>query len=98
MMHETILQDNSARIKIYQDDRMSALISARGRVLSSQQVRFSDAPVRLADQSRCIPAAEKVAVKTDPATGDVISIIVKCDCGEVITVMCNYGDAAQASG
>jgi hypothetical protein len=69
---------------------MSAVISAKGRVLSSQQVRFSDAPVRLANQSRCLPTAERVSVKTDPTTGNVTSIVIRCECGEVITVECGY--------
>ncbi len=70
---------------------MSAVISTKGRVLSSQQVRFSDAPIRLANQTRCAPTAEQVSVITDPATGDVTSIVIHCDCGEVITVECGYG-------
>ncbi len=71
---------------------MSTVISAKGRVLSSQQVRFSDAPVRLANQTRCVSMAERVSVNTDPITGDVTSILIRCDCGEVITVECGYGD------
>ena len=70
---------------------MSAVISAKGRVLSSQQVRFSDAPIRLANQTRCLPTAERISVNTDPTTGDVTSIVIRCDCGEVITVECGYG-------
>jgi len=70
---------------------MSAVVNAKGRVLSSQQVRFSDAPIRLANQTRCVPTAERVSVKTDPTTGDVTSIVIRCDCGEVITVECGYG-------
>lgn len=70
---------------------MSAAISAKGRVLSSQQVRFSDAPIRLANQTRCVPTTEQVSVITDPGTGDVTSIVIRCECGEVITVECGYG-------
>jgi len=80
--------------QLHQDENMSAVIGARGRVLSSQQVRFNEAPIRLADQSRCLPTAERISVKTDPASGDVISIVVQCECGEVITVVCAYEDAA----
>jgi len=69
---------------------MSAVISARGRVLSGQQVRFNDAPIRLANQTRCVPSAERITIQTNPETGDVTSIIVRCECGEVITVECGY--------
>ncbi len=69
---------------------MSAVSSVKGRVLSSQQVRFSDAPIRLANHTRCMPIQERVSVVTDPATGDVTSIVVRCECGEVITVECGY--------
>ena len=69
---------------------MNASVSTKGRVLSSQQVRFNDAPIRLADQTRCLPASERISVKTDPATGDVTSIVIRCECGEVITVDCRY--------
>ena len=72
---------------------MSAVISARGRVLSGQQVRFNDAPIRLANQSRCVPAGEPIVIQTDPETGDVTSIIVRCGCGEVMTVECGYENA-----
>ena len=71
---------------------MSAVSSVKGRVLSSQQVRFSDAPIRLANHTRCMPIQERVSVVTDPATGDVTSIVVRCKCGEVITVECGYRD------
>ena len=71
---------------------MSAVSSVKGRVLSSQQVRFSDAPIRLANHTRCLPIQERVSVVTDPATGDVTSIVVRCECGEVITVECGYRD------
>ncbi len=69
---------------------MNAAVTTKGRVLSSQQVRFNDAPIRLANQTRCLPSSERVSVKTDPATGDVTSIVIQCECGEVITVECGY--------
>lgn len=69
---------------------MTAAVSTKGRVLSSQQVRFSEAPIRLVNQPKCVPAAERFTVKTDPATGDVTSITIQCECGEVITVECGY--------
>ncbi len=69
---------------------MSPVISGKGRVLSGQQVRFNDAPIRLANQTRCLTAAERVSVNTDPVTGDVSSIVIQCDCGEVITIACSY--------
>jgi hypothetical protein len=74
---------------------MNAVISARGRVLSSQQVRFSEAPIRLANHTRCAPTAERVSVNTNPATGDVTSIVIRCDCGEVITVECGYEEGTE---
>ncbi len=69
---------------------MNATVTTKGRVLSSQQVRFSDAPIRLANQTRCLPASERVSLKVDPTTGDVTSIVIQCECGEVITVECAY--------
>lgn len=69
---------------------MNTTVTTKGRVLSSQQVRFNDAPIRLANQTRCLPSSERVSVKTDPATGDVTSIVIQCECGEVITVECGY--------
>lgn len=69
---------------------MNSTVTTKGRVLSSQQVRFNDAPIRLANQTRCLPSSERVSVKTDPATGDVTSIVIQCECGEVITVECGY--------
>jgi hypothetical protein len=69
---------------------MSAAVSTKGRVLSSQQVRFSEAPIRLANQTRCVPASERISLKTDPTTGDVTSIVIQCECGEVITIECGY--------
>jgi hypothetical protein len=73
---------------------MSAVASAKGRVLSGQQIRFSNAPVRLANHPRCIPGADRITVNTDPVTGDVTSIVVRCDCGEVITVECAYAGSS----
>ncbi len=69
---------------------MSAVVSARGRVLSGQQVRFNNAPIRLADQTPCVPAGERITIQTDAETGDVTSIIIRCECGEVIIVECGY--------
>lgn len=71
---------------------MSAVLSSRGRVLSSQQVRFSEAPVRLGQQTRCSKDASTVSVQTDPDTGDVVAIVVHCGCGEVTVVECAYGN------
>jgi len=70
---------------------MSAVISAKGRVLSGEQIRFSDAPIRLANHTQCVTTAERISVKTDPTTGNVTSIVIRCECGEVITVECGYG-------
>ncbi len=69
---------------------MSAVMISRGRVLSSQQVRFSEAPVRLGSKSRCNNQDSTVSVRTDPLTGDVLAIIVNCGCGEVTVVECSY--------
>ena len=69
---------------------MTAVVSAKGRVLSGQQVRFSDAPIRLANQPRCAPAADRITLQTDPVTGDVTCITVQCECGEVIKLECEY--------
>ena len=71
---------------------MTALATSgnRGRVLSRQQVRFSDAPVRLGSQARCPQSESSVSLRTDPDTGDVLAIIVQCSCGEVTVVECNY--------
>ena len=78
---------------------MSAVMTSRGRVLSSQQVRFSDAPVRLGQQSRCSNEESTVSVRTDPLTGDVIAIIVNCGCGEITVVECAYeSESAVAPG
>ncbi len=62
----------------------------RGRILSRQQVRFSDAPVRLGTQPRCTQSQSSVSLRTDPDTGDVLAIVVQCGCGEVTVVECNY--------
>ncbi|GEM_PF-846783 len=75
---------------------MSAVLASRGRVLSSQQVRFSDSPVRLGQQARCAGEAAVVSVRTDPETGDLMAIILQCGCGEVTVVECNYGAPAAA--
>jgi len=69
---------------------MSAVLATRGRVLSSQQVRFSDSPVRLGQQARCAGEASVVSVRTDPETGDLIALILQCGCGEVTMVECTY--------
>lgn len=75
---------------------MSAAAASRGRVLSSQQVRFSDAPVRLGPAlAKCTMKESSVSVKTDPVTGDVIAIEVHCACGEVTVVECSYSDASE---
>ncbi|MCA9012054.1 MAG: hypothetical protein KDB01_20015 [Planctomycetaceae bacterium] len=71
---------------------MTAVVSAKGRVLSGQQVRFNDAPIRLANQPRCAPAADRITLETDPVTGDVTCITVRCECGEVIKLECEYSN------
>jgi hypothetical protein len=67
-----------------------AMSDSRGRILSRQQVRFSEAPVRLGTQARCNQAESKVSMRTDPLTGELRAIIVHCGCGEVTVVECNY--------
>lgn len=71
---------------------MSAVLSSRGRILSSQQVRFNDAPVRLGQQARCAKDPSTVSVQTDPVSGDVVAIVVHCGCGEVTVIECAYGN------
>lgn len=76
---------------------MSAAAS-RGRVLSSQQVRFSDSPVRLGPSlMKCAVGEPSVSVKTDPVSGDLISIEVRCSCGEVTVVECSYEEQDQVA-
>lgn len=70
---------------------------ARGRILSSKQVRFSDAPVRLESQARCPQSEASVSLKTDPITGDALAIVVRCGCGEVTVVECNYDGRLNGS-
>ena len=76
-------------------DPMSAVVSSRGRVLSSQQVRFSDAPVRLGQQVRCHRDESTVSVRMNPETGDISEIILHCGCGEVTIIECSYDDAHE---
>ncbi len=76
---------------------MGAVAASRGRVLSSQQVRFSDSPVKLGPTlAKCSVEEPTVNVKTDPVTGDLISIEVKCSCGEVTVVECSYKGQIEA--
>ena len=70
---------------------MNAVMTSRGRILSRQQVRFSEAPVRLGAQTHSLHSEPSVSVKTDPETGDVVEIVVQCICGEVTVVTCDYG-------
>ncbi len=67
-----------------------AAAGTRSRVLSRQQVRFSDAPVRLGSQSRCGHAEPSATLRTCPDTGDVLAIVVQCGCGDVTVVECHY--------
>ncbi|MBL8816037.1 MAG: hypothetical protein JNL58_08400 [Planctomyces sp.] len=65
----------------------------RGRILTRQQVRVSDAPVRLDSQASCSSGqAAKVTLETDPVTGEVTEIHVHCACGEVTILECRYDD------
>lgn len=67
-----------------------AVSGTRSRVLSRQQVRFSDAPVRLGTQNRCSHAEPSATLRTCPDTGDVLAIVVQCGCGDVTVVECHY--------
>lgn len=72
---------------------MTAAVSNRGRVLSRQQVRFSEAPVKLStsiEASSCQTQPSNVSITTDPVTGDVVSIQLRCSCGEVTVVELDY--------
>jgi hypothetical protein len=65
----------------------------RGRILTRQQVKVSDAPVRLESQSTCLSSQPaKVTLETDPVTGEVTEIHVHCACGEVTILECRYDD------
>lgn len=76
-------------------------MTSRGRVLTRQQVRFSDAPVRLSSPAfspvSCLHEAPGVSITTDPETGDVMEIVVRCNCGEVTVVKCDYEDVSEES-
>ena len=76
---------------------MSAVAASRGRVLSGQQIRFSDAPVKLGPSlAKCTQKDATVSVRTDPVTGDLLAIEIHCSCGETTVVECLYGDATSS--
>jgi hypothetical protein len=74
---------------------MTQTAISRGRILSSQQVRLSDAPVSLEMVTSCTPKSSRISVETDPLTGDILSISVICSCGEVTRLDCHYNDETQ---
>jgi hypothetical protein len=76
---------------------MSAIMTSRGRVLTRQQVRMSEAPIRLSSPSPCLQGESGVSVKTDPETGDVMELVIRCNCGEVTVVKCDYANASEES-
>ncbi|MCA9034216.1 MAG: hypothetical protein KDA91_03745 [Planctomycetaceae bacterium] len=59
-------------------------------VLSGNNVRFSGQVVSLADRIRCGNEVPEVSVETDPETGDIIEINIRCRCGEQIVLDCHY--------
>lgn len=86
---------NPARPDVEYDGKLTTMTAiaasgTRGRVLSGQQVRFSDAPVRLGSQNRCSHAEPSATLRTCPDTGDVLAIVVQCGCGDVTVVECHY--------
>ena len=74
---------------------MNSIISPRGRILSRDQVRVSDAPVSLEIQKQCSSGSTDVRVETDPITGDLLAIHVRCSCGEVTVIDCHYDDETK---
>jgi len=77
---------------------MNPTAASRGRILSRQQVRLSDAPVALDLQQVCSAAATGPAgiqIETDPLTGDILTIRVTCGCGETTVIECQYDDETK---
>lgn len=70
---------------------MSHVTAARGRVLSGKQVRFNEVPVQLTGPA-CRTAEPELSVVQDPVTGDILSISIRCRCGEITRVACSYQD------
>ena len=67
--------------------------STRGRVLSSEQVRLSAQPVRVGgrtaangDDGADAPGVQEVR----NAAGDIVEIHVRCACGDVTVIACDY--------
>lgn len=65
----------------------------RGKVLSRSQVHFSDAPVSLAEKQRCGQKVTAVQVETDPISGDILEIRIRCACGDETVLECHYDGA-----
>lgn len=80
-------------------------MTARSKVLSQADVRVSEAPVRVGESPLAVAAAlagatsatterqPEVSVEHD-AAGQVSRIHIRCQCGEEITVCCEYPEAA----
>jgi len=80
--------------------------TASSKILSSSDVRISDAPVRVGEAQA--PGASpnlnghgsgdgkhepEVSLEHD-AAGNVATISIRCQCGEEITIACDYPSAA----
>lgn len=71
---------------------MPASASRTGRILRKGSVRLSDDPVVVGAAAPTTHGEPSVAVQTDPGTGRVSQIEVRCRCGEVTIVDCQYDD------
>ena len=69
---------------------MSVTTKSRGRVLSRQQVQISASPVAVGEGHRCSHGTPQVHMKTDPQSGDVLEIHIRCGCGDDIVLECHY--------
>lgn len=81
------------------------MTGSRQKVLSQTDVRVSDAPVRVGESPLAMALAAsgspsdphghspELSVEHDGA-GNVVRIHVRCQCGEDITISCEYSDAA----
>jgi|GEM_PF-4667962 len=81
--------------------------TASSKILSSRNVRVSDAPVRVGDVQTSAALSNgntpgtdgnhnhepEVALEHD-ANGNVATITIRCRCGEELTIACDYPTAA----
>ncbi|MCA9060003.1 MAG: hypothetical protein KDA85_15960 [Planctomycetaceae bacterium] len=79
---------------------MAVFLSQRGRVLSGEQVRVSNAPVVIGGESadrpgrdlhtHSAPAKAHVTVIRKPGAADICQLRIECDCGEIIVLDLDY--------